>query len=202
MNSRHHGVPALQLAALVAALTGTLVMPHTSHAQRIGLGVGTLVPQGELADGAETGLAAIAALEFGSKTALRIEALWANSELKGAIITSANGVPVPPGANISGDVRVIGGIASVVLHLTDGPLQPYLLGGAGYYNRSVAQDAADAASEFRDLSLKESKVGVHFGIGLKFRVIGISAFGEARYHAVNTDESKTNFVPLIVGIRL
>jgi hypothetical protein len=198
MTSRHPGTTLL----LAVAFCATVAAPSNVSAQGLGLGVGTMVPQGDLADGAKTGLAAIASLEFGGKTALRIEALWANSDLKGAIITSGNGVPLPDNANVSGDVRVIGGIASIVLHLSDGTLQPYLLGGAGYYNQSVAQNAGDAVNDFGDLSLKESKVGMHVGLGLKFNILGLSAFGEARYHTVNTDEFKTKFVPILVGIRL
>lgn len=171
-------------------------------AQGIGLGVGTLVPQGDLADGAKTGFAAIASLEMGGRIALRAEALWANSSLNGAIIKSADGTPVPSGAEVSGDVKLVGGLASLVLHMGLGPIQPYILGGAGYYNRNVSQDATGAASGLQHLSTKDSKLGYHVGVGLKFTIIGISAFGEARYHTVNTDDTKTNFIPIIVGLRL
>lgn len=187
---------------LIVAVLAALAVPASGFSQGIGLGVGTLVPQGELADGAKTGFAAIASLEIGRKTAVRIEGLWANSDLKGAIIKDANGVPVPGNANISGDVKVIGGAASLVFHLGDGAVRPYLLGGIGYYNRKVAQDAKEAASEFRNLSLKDSDLGFHGGLGVKLDILGVCIFGEARYHSVNTSESKTNFVPVLVGLRL
>jgi opacity protein-like surface antigen len=171
-------------------------------AQKIGLGVGTLVPQGDLADGAKSGFSAIASFEMGGRIALRAEALWANSSLNGAIITAPDGTPVPSGANVSGDVKVIGGLASLVLHLGVGPIQPYILAGAGYYNRSGSQNAPSAAAEFQHLSLNASKLGYHAGAGIKVTLLGISVFGEARYHSVNTDDAKTNFIPIIVGLRL
>jgi len=171
-------------------------------AQGIGLGVGTLVPQGDLADGAKTGFTGIASFEFGSRVAFRAEALWANSDLKGRIITDGSGVPLPAEAEASGDVKYIGGLGTVVMHFGNGVLRPYILGGAGYYNRSGSQRARDAAGEFDELSLKESDFGLHFGAGLKVSLGGLQLFGEARYHRVNSDDGDTNFVPIIVGVRL
>jgi hypothetical protein len=103
---------------------------------------------------------------------------------------------------VSGDVKFIGGLGTVVLHIGAGALRPYLLGGAGYYNRSGSQKATDAAGEFDELSLKGSDVGYHFGAGLKLVLGGLSVFGEARYHRVDTDDAETNFVPIVVGVRL
>jgi hypothetical protein len=184
----------LAAAALCAAPAG---------AQGIGLAVGTLIPQGDLSEGAKSGMAAIASLEFGArKLALRIEALWANSDLDGVIIESADGIPLPDDANASGDVKFVGGIASLVLHLNDGPLQFYGLGGIGYYNRSVAQDAEDAAGDLVHIDQDDSELGWNFGAGLKLRLGPVKLFSEVRYHVVDTDGGNTNFVPILIGIRL
>jgi hypothetical protein len=185
------------LAVLLAVLAGPLA------AQGLGLAVGTLVPRGNLAKGAESGLAAIVSLQMGGTVAVRVEGLWANSDLKGAIITNGSGVPLPGSAQVSGSVKVVGGLGTLVWHLHGGRIQPYLLGGAGYYNRTGAQDARDAATELQHLSLKASKVGAHFGVGIRFVVLGLSAYAEARYHTVKFDEDvRTNFVPILVGFRL
>jgi hypothetical protein len=138
---------------------------------------------------------------MGTALALRIEALWANSDLKGRLITDGSGVPLPSNADVSGDVKYIGGLASVVMHFGTGPLRPYVLGGAGYYNRSGSQRARDAAGELDELSLNESDFGLHFGAGVKVSVLGLSVFGEARYHRVESDDINTNFVPIVVGVR-
>ncbi len=160
-----------------------------------------MVPQGELADGAKTGFAAIASVEFGGHIAFRAEGLWTNSDLKGAF----SGSGLPSSSDVTGSVKMIGGIGSVVLHLGMGPIQPYVLGGAGYYQQNVSEDVAGAVNGLGHLSAKTSKVGMHVGAGLKFRVIGLAAFAEARYITVNTDESRTNFIPYMAcasrGIR-
>lgn len=190
------------MRAILRAPVLVAVLSLSAGAQGIGVGVGTLVPQGDLADGAETGFAAIASLEMGTKLALRIEALWANSDLKGRIITDGSGVPLPSNADVSGDVKYIGGLASVVMHFGTGALRPYVLGGAGYYNRSGSQRVSEAAGEFDELSLKDSDFGLHFGAGVKLGVSGFSLFGEARYHRVESDDVNTNFVPILVGVRI
>lgn len=191
---------ARALAVLTLCSLGAASLP----AQGIGLGVGTMIPQGDLADGAKTGFAGIASIELGlgTRLALRGEALWANSDLDGQIVTDGSGVPLPSGTNVSGDVKFVGGLASLVLRFGDGPVRPYALGGAGYYRRSVSQKASGAVGDLGDLSVKESDLGYHFGAGLELTILGISAFGEARYHSVETDDARVNFVPLLVGIRL
>jgi hypothetical protein len=189
----------LRTALVLVALTSSM-----ATAQGLGLAVGTLVPQGELADGAKTGFAGIVSVELplSSRFGLRAEALWANSDLDGAVIKGAGGAELPASAEVSGDVKLVGGLGSVVVNLGEGFLRPYLVGGAGYYNRSVTQNASGAVAELRNLSRDESSLGFHAGVGLRLSVLGFTAFGEARYHTVNTGDTKTNFVPLLVGIRL
>src|SRR5262245_7089086 len=94
----------------VALLTAVCAAPLSG--QGIGFAVGTMIPQSELAKGTKTGLVAMPSLELGGSFAIRLEVLWANSDLKGAIIKSANGVPLPDDADVSGDVKLIGGLVS------------------------------------------------------------------------------------------
>ena len=125
-----------RVLSAVALLVVCVATPAV--AQEIGLGVGTLVPRDKLADGAKSGFSAIASIELGGRIALRAEALWANSSLNGAVITAPDGTPVPSGTNVSGDVKMIGGLASLVMHLGVGPIQPYIFAGA---SQIVAQGA-------------------------------------------------------------
>jgi hypothetical protein len=187
------------LAGLLA-----VVIAVPAQAQLIGLGVGALVPQGDLADNQNSGRAIAASIELGSRFAIRGELLWANSDLKGAIITDPDGIPVPDDANVSGDVRYISGLGSAVFHLGAGGFQPYVLGGVGMYSRSGAQEWEDAAGDVDRLSLDGSDFGWHFGAGLKLRVSAISIFGELRYHRINHegDDVKTNFIPVLIGVRI
>jgi opacity protein-like surface antigen len=186
-------------AGLLAA-----VVAVPAQAQLIGVGVGTLVPQGDLADGAKSGLAAAANIEFGGRLKFRGEFFWANSDLKGVIITDPDGVPLPNDANVSGDIKFLAGTASAVFYPLAGMFQPYVLGGVGMYQRKVAQDIEDVGDEIDDLRLKDSDFGFHFGGGLKLQFKPIAVFGEIRYHRVKHEgeDNKSNFVPILIGVRL
>ena len=186
-------------AGLLAAV---LAVP--AQAQLIGVGVGTLVPQGDLATGAKSGLAASANIEFGSRFKFRGEFFWANSDLKGVIITDPDGIPLPNDAEVSGSVKFLAGLGSLVYYPLAGKFQPYLLGGAGMYSRSLAQDVEDVGDEIDDLRLKDSDFGFHFGGGLKLQFKPVAVFGELRYHVVKHegDNNRSNFVPILIGVRL
>ena len=185
-------------AGLLAAV---LAVP--AQAQLIGVGVGTLVPQGDLADHQKSGLAVSGNVEFGGRLKLRAELLWTNSDLKGVIITDPSGVPLPDDANVSGTVKYIAGLGSAVFYFGTGVFQPYVLGGGGYYSRSGAQDVKEAGQAVQHASLNDSDFGLHFGAGLKLKFGGLAAFGELRYHRVkNEGDVKTNFVPILIGVRL
>jgi hypothetical protein len=132
---------------------------------------------------------------------VRLEALWANSDLNGALISSPGGLPVDDDLRISGDVRLVGGLASATLDLGNGFLRPYVLAGAGLYQRSVSQRVSGAFEDLTRLDRNESPLGLHGGVGVRVTLLGAVVFGELRYHTVRTEESPTNFVPLLVGIR-
>lgn len=184
--------------ALIAVCTSQLT------AQGIGVAVGTLIPQGDLADGAKPGFVGIASgeLALSTRLALRAEALWANSDLDGAILKGSGGAQVPSDVSVSGDVKLVGGLGSVVFNLSEGAFRPYVFGGAGYYNRSVSQSASGAVGDLAKLNRGDSSLGFHGGVGLRLTLLGLTAFGEARYHSVNTGNPKTNFVPVVIGLRL
>lgn len=183
-------------------LVAVLAVP--AQAQLIGVGVGTLVPQGDLATGAKSGLAAAANVEFGGRLKFRGELFWANSDLKGVIITDPDGIPLPDDANVSGSVKFLAGTASAVFYPVAGFFQPYVLGGVGMYSRTVAQDVEDVGNQLDDLRLKDSDFGFHFGGGLKLQLKPIAVFGELRYVRVKHegDNNKSNFVPILIGVRI
>jgi hypothetical protein len=188
------------------ALVALLAPAARVDAQKLdlSLGLGTLIPQGTLAENSKSGFVGIAGLglPLGDRFGLRLEALWANSDLDGALLPSApGGITFPANGEISGDVRLVGGLASLTVDLGKAFLRPYVLGGAGYYQRSVSQTATDAFEQISRLDRDESVVGFHGGIGLRTSLLGVTVFGEARYHTVNTGESKTNFAPLLIGVR-
>ena len=52
-----------------------------------------------------------------------------------------------------------------------------------------------------DCSDSETKAGLHGGAGLSFPLGGIDGYVEARFHSVFTEESNTNFIPVVFGVR-
>jgi hypothetical protein len=189
----------LLLATVPLLLAGRL----SAQTLELGLGLGTLVPQGSLADHSASGFVGIASLgiPFSKTVGVRLEALWANSDLNGKLISSPGSIPADNDVRISGDVRLVGGLASATLDLGTGFLRPYVLAGAGLYQRSVSQRASGAFADLTRLDRDESTLGLHGGVGVRTMVLGAVVFGELRYHTVRTEESPTNFVPLLVGIR-
>jgi hypothetical protein len=102
--------------------------------------------------------------------------------------------------DVSGNVNLVGGIASLVLPLTQGSVQPYLIGGVGVYRRRVSQDIGGTIDEFRSLRESDNEVGYSGGAGIRLNALGTSVFIEGRYHSVQTTPEKTNFIPVVIGI--
>jgi opacity protein-like surface antigen len=76
----------------------------------------------------------------------------------------------------------------------------YFIGGIGFYSTDVSGDDVigdpDAQTDF----------GFNLGAGLSLPLTGFSAFVEARYHRVSTDEdefglSSISFIPIVFGLR-
>jgi hypothetical protein len=89
------------------------------------------------------------------------------------------------------DLNVLAGNANVVLTVSNtGTVRPYVLGGVGAYNLD-----AGGSSE------SVTKFGLNGGGGIEFGVGGFNTFVEARLHSIFTEDSKTNIVPVVFGIR-
>jgi hypothetical protein len=92
----------------------------------------------------------------------------------------------------SADVRALGGTANLMLHLPSSStaIRPYLSGGIGVYNTKDSR--ADDGN---------TNAGLNAGVGLDFPMSGIIPFAELRFHSIFTERNKTNFVPVVFGIR-
>jgi opacity protein-like surface antigen len=89
------------------------------------------------------------------------------------------------------DLNILAGNANVVLTVSNtGTVRPYVLGGVGIYNLD-----AGGSSE------SVTKFGLNGGGGIEFDVGGFNTFVEARLHSIFTEDSKTNVVPVVFGIR-
>jgi hypothetical protein len=93
--------------------------------------------------------------------------------------------------NTSLDVRTLGGTANLMFHLpsSTGAVRPYISGGIGVYNTKIEDADGD------------TNAGLNAGVGLDFPMSGIIPFAELRFHSVFTERRKTNFVPVVFGIR-
>jgi hypothetical protein len=91
-----------------------------------------------------------------------------------------------------GELRAIGGTANLMIHLpsTSTSVRPYLSGGIGIYN-----------TKYSMVDEGETNGGLNAGAGLDFPMSGIIPFAEVRFHSVFTDVRKTNFVPIVFGVR-
>ncbi len=91
----------------------------------------------------------------------------------------------------SADLRTFAGTANLMVHLpsASGAIKPYLSGGIGIYNTKFTNTEA------------QTNAGLNAGFGLDFPMSGIVPFAELRFHSVFTDVRKTNFVPVVFGVR-
>jgi len=89
------------------------------------------------------------------------------------------------------DLNVLAGLANVVLTVANsGTVRPYVLGGLGIYN-------LDFGGGFDS----ETKFGINGGGGIEFGVGGFNTFVEARLHSIFTEDTNTNLVPVVFGVR-
>ena len=95
-----------------------------------------------------------------------------------------------------------------MFHVNDrGPLDFYVIGGAGLYGRYTKYRASsNAAGPGFDLVRSEQilRPGVNLGAGFAFNLSqysNIKFFAEARYHRMFTPGTAASFIPVTLGIR-
>ena len=167
--------------ALSAAAAEAQVIPRPV---RFAIGGGMSAPAGEIKDFVDPGFNLMAALDVGVPlvpVGLRVDGNWSQFAGKG----EAEGTKL----------RVLYGTANATLNLLPIPvLKPYVLAGVGLYGTDVTDSEDDEAP---------TRVGFNAGVGLRFDLLGLGAFAEARYHHVpeKDDFIKTQFIPITVGLR-
>ena len=188
---------------LVAAAALLIALPATSLAQsgaglRGGLAAGVNLPNEDFGDGAKTGMVFQGWLGLGlGSIGLRAEALYSRSDLDAPLIGDIGGVSSP---ETSGNVDILGFTVNGVLTLPTPVIRPYIIGGVGYYSRSVDQDVRDDFDELISLSRTDSDFGWNAGAGISVPLGMARLYLEGRYHSVDTDDTRTTFAPIVVGI--
>src|SRR5215207_1320823 len=196
----HAPLPLLGLVALVA------LAPVRAAAQSgvaFGGSIGANVPVEDYGDATKFGLVlnGFAELRPAQVLALRGELFWSRSDIENPLVRDAGSVTLGREfQNATGNVDLVGASADLLVALRGGAVQPYLIGGAGVFRRRVSQNVQGAVAEFRDLRESDTDAGFNGGVGLRFWLGGVAAFAEARYYSVATPGSRTNFVPVTVGL--
>ena len=178
-----------------AALPAAAQNVADARAVRFGLQAGIAIPLGDFGDVSGNALLGAGILEIRQPTwpvGLRVDAGYAR--FGGAEITFSDG---EESAVVDVTPTIIYGTGSLVWTVpTQGGLRPYLLGGPGFYRLSAKIEAPGFSQ-----TESENKFGVHGGAGLAFGLGAVDAHVEARFHSVFTEDSKTNFAPIVFGLR-
>lgn len=174
------------LAVAAFALMAPVAMAQAQL--KFGVGLGASLPNGDFADGVETGYHIMATAGVKPPLApvgFRVDGMFnqfsdktAGSDLKARIMgLTANAVLSMPGAVV---------------------LSPYAIGGVGYYNQTISPKPTGFEAQ--------NDLGVNLGAGIQFGLAGFSAFGEIRFHNIfNGDDgtgtsTSTRFIPITFGI--
>lgn len=188
---------------LAAAAALLIALPAVSLAQSGpglggGLAAGVNLPNEDFADGAKTGMVFQGWLGLGfGGLGLRAEALYSRSDLDAPLIGDIGGISSP---ETSGNVDILGFTLNGVLTLPTPVIRPYLIGGVGYYSRSVDQDVRNDFDELISLSRTDSDFGWNAGAGVSIPLGGARLYVEGRYHSVDTEGTRTTFAPVVLGI--
>jgi opacity protein-like surface antigen len=176
-------VVALSLTVLYAASASAMGRPF-----QIGFGGGVSVPVSDYKSAFDNG--------FHGKAMFR----WKAPALPISLGTSLGYEKfdlkaLTPGT--TGSQNILSALGNASYHFPVGPIKPYVTAGLGAYHiNSSATGLPDAST---------TKFGIDGGLGLEFKLGGISAFAEGKYENIYTDQGinqnlKTQIVPVTFGV--
>jgi len=172
----------------------------------LAIGGGASVPIGTYKDALKAGWNGQGSLIFnfaGFPLALR-------TDLNYNKFTFKNDLPFSTGGSTgtittSDDItqQVLGGLANITIPFHMGPISPYVTAGLAGFN--IKTKFSDAVSGAEDQS--DTKFAVNGGAGISLRLLGASAFIEAKLNNVYTDKKfisnkelkSLQFVPVTFG---
>lgn len=176
------------LTVIAAAMLAAAPAARAQSFTHLGVAAGAAVPMSGLGDRATTGYNLALSLDVRAPLtplSLRVEGMFnefdysSNADNVGSLYRT-----------IATSARVFGVTANGIL-ASSGTLSPYLIGGAGYYRRTEPNLLTGGTSSENDL-------GANVGVGVRFDLVGFTAYGEARYHWAG--DSDVRFVPITVGV--
>jgi hypothetical protein len=172
------------LAVAAFALMAPVAMAQAQL--KFGIGAGASLPNGEFSDAAKTGYHLMATAGIQPPLAplgFRVDGMF--QEFDSKVTTS------------DVKLRIMSVTANAIFSMPGAVvLSPYAIGGIGMYNSKSTAAGAEANGDF----------GFNVGAGIKFGLAGFSAFGEARWHVVKSDDAagpgndSFRFIPITFGI--
>lgn len=204
-------IPAL-LVALIGVLSSSRLLAQVRMTQQgsarpvsIAFGGGASVPVGSYKDALKAGWNGQGSLIYnvaGLPLALR-------ADLNYNQFTFKEDLPFAPGGSgravtTSDDItqQILGGLANVTIPFRMGPITPYITAGLAGFNIRTKLGGGTGATDQSD-----TKFAVNGGAGLSLRLLGASAFIEARLNNVYTDQKLISnkelkdlqFIPITFG---
>ena len=171
---------------LVAGATA-LVLVATAAAQRpvsLGLAGGASIPSGTLRDGVDIGwhgLATIAVSSLMQPLGLRIDVAYNRFAYKENVPALSEEYQSTGSATLNFTYR---------LPMTNSPMSPYLISGAGAYRSECSLDTECEPT---------TRYGWNVGLGTKLFILGFRSFLEARYHRTEIGDSDVHYFPITFG---
>jgi opacity protein-like surface antigen len=198
----------MRTTALLAALllSSALGAQASSRPLQLVVSGGLSVPTGDFGDSHDLGLHADVAVLINALGSLRLRPELSYSRFKikealqglGSLAMGARSLSASS-ASYGEDVStLLGGFANVEFGLGSGAITPFLLAGVGAVS---LESGATLTAE----SVKETKVSVNLGAGIRFGLGPIRGFVEGRLNNVPSDKVKTTFkearsIPLTFGL--
>ena len=170
----------IALAAIAAALVSAPVAVEAQSPVKFGLAAGATFPQGDVGD----------VFDWGYHVSGQVGIKPAASPVgfRGDVMFHSFGAKDDSGFD-GENLNVLAGIVNAELGLGGVAARPYIIGGLGMYRSTLAD--SDAETDF----------GFNVGAGVDFALAGFSAFGEVRFHSIQTEGESTNIIPVSFGLR-
>ncbi len=181
--------PFLSVLGLALAVSAAAAPVQAQFS--VALAGGSTAPTGSLSERKDLGYNGLIAVQAGLPLLpIRLRADLQYNSFGGSSISNAFSRAVN-----GSDARVISGSINGVFTLLPGPVQPYVIGGVGYYDTRIGGSSSTR------------RTGFNYGGGVKVGLLGTSLFVEARVHQVRNgtfdvanNRTTAKFIPVNIGI--
>jgi opacity protein-like surface antigen len=200
-------IVALSLVAITATSADAQFRTNQQGSRRpvsVAFGGGASVPIGNYKDVLKAGWNGQGSLIFnlpGVPIALRADLNYNKFVFENNVPFSTGGGTVATTDDIT--QQILGGLANITIPFNMGPISPYVTAGlAGFNIKTKLGDAFPGAEDESD-----TRFAVNGGAGLSMRLMGVSAFIEAKINNVYTDKKLISnkelkdlqFIPVTFG---